>query len=289
MVFIRIRHRRTAERSLLNIDAGKRSPPPLTEMLFNSYPFILEFLPAAQVQFHALHGGDLHPARIILPLGISFFTFQKIAFLVDAYRGEIGRLNLLDFALFVSFFPQLIAGPIVHHSEVMPQFRRIGTAAVKLAPVGLTLFALGLAKKVLLADTAARYATPLFDAAAAGKALDFTAAWSAALTYTAQLYFDFSGYSDMAIGAALLFGIRLPINFNSPYQATSIIDFWRRWHITLSRFLRDYLYIPLGGNRRGEPRRLLNIIVTMAIGGLWHGANWTFVLWGTFHGLLLVV
>lgn len=239
--------------------------------------------------FNALSGGGLHPARIILPLGISFFTFQKIAFLVDTYRGEIGRLNLLDFTLFVSFFPQLIAGPIVHPSELLPQFRRIGAAAVALAPVGLTLFALGLAKKVLLADTAALYATPLFNAAAAGKTLDFAAAWSAALSYTAQLYFDFSGYSDMAIGAALLFGIRLPVNFASPYQSASIIEFWRRWHMTLSRFLRDYVYIPLGGGRKGTSRRYLNLFATMLLGGLWHGAGWTFVVWGGLHGLYLAV
>ena len=238
---------------------------------------------------NALFAGDLHPARVILPLGISFFTFQKIAFLVDVYRGKVERLNLLDFSLFVSFFPQLIAGPIVHHSEVMPQFRRIGAAARALAPLGLTLFALGLAKKVLLADTVARYATPLFDAAAAGRSLDLIAAWSAALAYTVQLYFDFSGYSDMAIGAALLFGIRLPVNFASPYQSASIIEFWRRWHITLSRFLRDYLYIPLGGNRKGPARRYLHLFVTMLLGGLWHGAGWTFVIWGGLHGLYLAI
>lgn len=238
---------------------------------------------------NTLFGNDLHLARTILPLGISFFTFQKIAFLVDVYQGKVERLNLLDFSLFVSFFPQLIAGPIVHHSEVMSQFRRIGAAARDWAAPGLTLFALGLAKKVLLADTAALYATPTFDAAAAGQPLDSIMAWSAALAYTAQLYFDFSGYSDMAIGAALLFGIRLPVNFASPYQSASIIEFWCRWHITLSRFLRDYLYIPLGGSHKGQVRRYLNLFSVMFLGGLWHGAGWTFVVWGGLHGLYLVI
>lgn len=230
-----------------------------------------------------LFGSDLHLARIILPLGISFFTFQKIAFLVDVHQGKVKRLNPLDFSLFVSFFPQLIAGPIVHHSEVMPQFRRIGAAARDGAAPGLTLFALGLAKKVLLADTAALYATPTFDAAAAGRPLDLIMAWSGALAYTAQLY------SDMAIGAALLFGIRLPANFASPYQSASIIEFWRRWHITLSRFLRDYLYVPLGGSRTGKARRYLNLFSVMLLGGLWHGAGRTFIVWGGLHGLYLVM
>jgi alginate O-acetyltransferase complex protein AlgI len=204
---------------------------------------------------NTLFGFDVFLAHVVLPLGISFFIFQKIAFLVDAYRGKLDRLELLDYSLFVTFFPQLIAGPIVHHSEVLPQFRRRGGVSGQSIAIGVTIFAIGLAKKVLLADTAAVFATPLFASAAAGAQLDLLSAWSGALSYTAQLYFDFSGYSDMAIGAALLFGIRLPINFASPYKATSIIDFWRRWHITLSRFLRDYLYVPLGGNRLGNARR----------------------------------
>lgn len=228
-------------------------------------------------------------ASIVLPLGISFFTFQKIAFLVDAYRGRVDRMNLLDFSLFVSFFPQLIAGPIVHHADVLPQFRNPARAYRHYVVQGATIFAIGLAKKVLLADTAALYATPGFDAASNGVALDAASAWLAALAYTVQLYFDFSGYSDMAIGAALMFGIRLPVNFASPYKAVSIIDFWRRWHITLSRFLRDYLYIPLGGNRHGSGRRYLNLIATMLLGGLWHGAGWTYVMWGALHGLYLMI
>lgn len=238
---------------------------------------------------NSLFDGNIVMATIVLPLGISFFTFQKIAFLVDAYRGQVERLNLLDFSLFVSFFPQLIAGPIVHHAEVLPQFHRQGRTPGHYLVQGATIFAIGLAKKVLLADTAALYATPVFDAAANGAALDVLGAWTAALAYTAQLYFDFSGYSDMAIGGALMFGIRLPLNFASPYKATSIIDFWRRWHITLSRFLRDYLYIPLGGNRHGSRRRYLNLMMTMLLGGLWHGAGWTYVIWGGLHGIYLAI
>jgi alginate O-acetyltransferase complex protein AlgI len=238
---------------------------------------------------NALLGTDLVMASVVLPLGISFFIFQKIAFVVDAYRGRVERLNFLDFSLFVSFFPQLIAGPIVHHSEVLPQFRRPGRVPAHDIAMGVTIFAIGLAKKVLLADTAALHATPGFAAAANGTALDMLTAWSAALSYTAQLYFDFSGYSDMAIGGALLFGIRLPINFASPYKAVSIIDFWRRWHMTLSRFLRDYLYIPLGGSRHGIWRRYANLMLTMLLGGLWHGAGWTYVIWGGLHGLYLLI
>lgn len=237
----------------------------------------------------ALFGLDLFLAKIVLPLGISFFTFQKIAFLVDAYRGKVDRLELLDFSLFVVFFPQLIAGPIVHHSEVLPQFRRRGGVPSACIAMGLTIFIIGLTKKVLLADTIALYATPGFEAAASGASPDVLAAWSSALAYTVQLYFDFSGYCDMAIGTALLFGIRLPVNFASPYKATSIIDFWRCWHITLSRFLRDYLYIALGGNRHGKARRYTNLLLTMLLGGLWHGAGWTFVVWGALHGIYLTV
>ena len=238
---------------------------------------------------NSLLGLEWVVAAVVLPLGISFFTFQKIAYVVDSYRGKIDRYDLLEFALFVSFFPQLIAGPIVHHSEVLPQFRRPSVALNHLFPLGLTIFVIGLAKKVLLADSAAHYATPAFDAAAAGDRLGLWGAWNGVLAYTAQLYFDFSGYTDMAIGAALLFGIRLPLNFASPYKARSIIDFWRRWHMTLSRFLRDYLYVPLGGNRHGEARRYANLLATMILGGLWHGANWTFVFWGALHGAYLVV
>src|SRR5437899_3833051 len=238
---------------------------------------------------NAVAGLDLALGTVVLPIGISFFTFQKIAFLVDAYRDRIDRLNFIDYVLFVTFFPQLIAGPILHHSAVMRQFRDQTPVSMQTVALGVTIFTIGLAKKVLLADTAALYASPLFDAVAAGARPDVLAAWGSALAYTAQLYFDFSGYSDMAIGGGLLFGIRLPINFASPYKAESIIEFWHRWHITLSRFLREYLYVPLGGNRKGPSRRYVNLLITMLLGGLWHGAGWTFVVWGALHGFYLVV
>ncbi len=226
---------------------------------------------------------------VVLPLAISFFTFQQIAFLVDAFQGRVSAYGFVDYCLFVSFFPQLIAGPIVHHGEVMPQFRRgrSATPDEDLA-VGSTIFTVGLAKKVLIADTLATYASPVFHHAESGVP-DVSSAWAALLAYTFQIYFDFSGYSDMAIGLARIFGIRLPENFNSPYKATTIADFWRRWHMTLSRFLRDYLYIPLGGNRLGPARRYTNLMTTMLLGGLWHGAGWTFVIWGGLHGTFLIV
>ncbi|MCB2101392.1 MAG: MBOAT family protein [Rhodobacterales bacterium] len=240
---------------------------------------------------NALAGTDYNLGTIVLPLAISFFTFQQITFLVDSYRGETTEFSFLHYCLFVSFFPQLIAGPIVHHSEMLPQFRHhdAGRFSHTNLAVGLTIFAMGLFKKAVLADGVAVYATPVFNAAEAGQTLDFFTAWAAALAYTIQLYFDFSGYSDMAIGAARIFGITLPLNFNSPYKATSIIDFWRRWHMTLSRFLRDYVYISLGGNRHGPTRRHVNLMGTMLLGGLWHGAGWTFVVWGGLHGAYLVI
>jgi D-alanyl-lipoteichoic acid acyltransferase DltB (MBOAT superfamily) len=239
---------------------------------------------------NALLSTSIPLQHIALPLGISFFTFQKIAYLVDASHGEVGEHDFLEFCFFVMFFPQLIAGPIVHHREIFPQIRKPQALAVLPGnlTIGLTIFVIGLFKKVVLADHLGPVATAVFDMAAAGKPLHFFLAWEGAIAYTLQLYFDFSGYSDMAIGSARLFGIRLPLNFNSPYQANNIIDFWKRWHMTLSRFLRDYLYIPLGGNRRGKARRYINLMLTMAIGGLWHGAAWSFALWGTLHGLYLV-
>lgn len=226
---------------------------------------------------------------VILPLGISFFTFTQIAFLVDAYRGEVKERNFVHYGLFVTYFPHLIAGPVLHHKEMMPQFALEKTYRPhwENISVGLTVFVLGLFKKVVLADGIAPFAAPVFDAAASGQTLTLIEAWSGALAYTLQLYFDFSAYSDMAIGLSRMFGIRLPLNFNSPYKAANIIDFWRRWHITLSRFLRDYLYFALGGNRRGMARRYLNLMATMLLGGLWHGAGWTFVIWGGLHGAYL--
>ena len=230
--------------------------------------------------------------QIVLPLGISFFTFQKIAYIADIYSGHARSAPFLDFALFVFFFPQLIAGPIVHHAQVTPQYERLGepgdrrSAASDLA-IGLTLVLIGLFKKVVIADQIARYAAPAF--APGAQELGALIAWQGALCYTVQLYFDFSGYSDMAIGLARMFGVRFPANFDSPYRATDIIAFWRRWHITLSRFLRDYVYIPLGGNRAGPARRYVNLFITMLVGGLWHGAGWTFVVWGALHGAYLLV
>jgi D-alanyl-lipoteichoic acid acyltransferase DltB (MBOAT superfamily) len=237
-----------------------------------------------------LTGAPLPFMNIMLPLGISFFTFQQIAYLADVMRGVPVERDILSYGLFVSFFPHLIAGPLVHHAEMIPQFKceRRGRSAV-LAARGLAILAAGLFKKVVIADNLAQFVSPVFAHLDAGGGVTTSWAWLATLSYTLQIYFDFSGYSDMAIGLALMFGIRLPVNFRSPYKALSIIDFWRRWHITLSRFLRDYLYIPLGGNRQGEQRRYLNLMLTMLLGGLWHGAGWNFLIWGGLHGLYLCV
>ncbi|MES2695352.1 MAG: MBOAT family O-acyltransferase [Verrucomicrobiota bacterium] len=236
-----------------------------------------------------LGGGDFVLGAVILPLGISFFTFQQIAYLVDCYRGEADRYAFLDYCLFVTFFPHLNAGPIIHHRELMEEFTNDRRCSSGMVAQGLTLFIIGLAKKVLVADTIAAYATPVFKEAALGTSPTFLDSWAGALAYTMQLYFDFSGYSDMAIGVGLLFGVTLPINFASPYRALSISEFWRCWHITLSRFLRNYLYIPLGGSRKGANRTSINLMLTMLLGGLWHGASWTFVAWGAFHGFYLLV
>ena len=240
---------------------------------------------------NAIASTELVLNKIILPLAISFFTFQQITYLVDVYRGGAIEHSFLHYCLFVTFFPQLIAGPIVHHKEMLPQFVRnsVYRLRAKHLAVGFSIFAIGLFKKVGLADRVGITATNVFEAAESGLTLTLFEAWAGALAYSLQLYFDFSGYSDMAIGLARMFSIRLPLNFNSPYKATSIISFWRRWHITLSRFLRDYLYTPLGGNHKGEPRRMLNLMITMLLGGLWHGAAWTFVIWGGLHGIFLTI
>lgn len=242
-----------------------------------------------------LTGSNLSLGDIILPLGISFFTFTQIAFLVDTYQEKVKEYNFVHYVLFVTYFPHLIAGPVLHHRDMMPQFAHNTTYRINWDNVatGLLLFTLGLCKKVLWADSLAPFATAIFDGAQHGMATGMLPtmyeAWSGALAYTLQIYFDFSGYTDMALGIALMFNIRLPINFNSPYKSTSIIEFWRRWHITLSTFLRDYLYIPLGGNRQGKLRRYANLLATMLLGGLWHGAGWTFVIWGALHGAYLVI
>lgn len=245
--------------------------------------------------FDSVAGTQWSLGEIILPLGISFFTFTQIAFLADTYQGKVKEYNFIHYFLFVTYFPHLIAGPILHHKDMMPQFAHAPTYRINWNHVatGLLLFTLGLSKKVLWADSLAPFATAIFDGAQHSQTIGtlptLYEAWAGALAYTLQIYFDFSGYTDMALGIALMFNIRLPINFNSPYKAASIIEFWRRWHITLSTFLRDYLYIPLGGNRRGKRRRYLNLMATMVLGGLWHGAGWTFVIWGALHGAYLTI
>ncbi|WP_279611143.1 MBOAT family O-acyltransferase [Thermostichus vulcanus] len=248
--------------------------------------FLMSWLPPSKLSVWITQ--LLHPDNIILPLAISFYTFQQISYLVDAYRGVIPNYSLLDYSLFVLFFPQLIAGPIVHHYEVIPQFNRLRNLLFcqKNFAIGCIVFVIGLSKKVLIADSLAGWVTLPFNHAAE---LSFIEAWTAALSYTYQLYFDFSGYCDMALGLGLMLNVKLPINFNSPYKSTSIVEFWRRWHITLSNFLRDYLYIPLGGNRLGESRRVINLMITMLLGGLWHGAGWTYIAWGGFHGVCLSI
>lgn len=237
---------------------------------------------------NSIGGLSIPLQNIALPLAISFFTFQQIAYLVDSYKGLTHGYDFLNYSLFVTFFPQLIAGPIVAHNEMMPQFTRLKNAIKNYRHLflGIFLFLMGLFKKVFVADYFATFATTGFDQM---QDLTMLQAWFTSLSYTIQIYFDFSGYCDMAIGLAKMFNINLPINFNSPYKALNIQDFWRRWHITLSRFLRDYIYIPLGGNRRGYSRSLANVFAVFLIGGLWHGAAWTFVIWGALHGFANIV
>jgi len=235
-----------------------------------------------------LVGRSFQYRDIFLPLGISFFTFQQIAYLVDCYKGLTKENRFVHYALFVAFFPQLIAGPIVHHADIIPQFKKKRTYRINYENIafGLCFFSLGLFKKTVIADSFSGWVAEGFDSNAT---LTFLEAWGATLSYTFQIYFDFSGYSDMAIGLGYFFNIKLPTNFNSPYKATSIIDFWRRWHMTLSAFMRDYLYIPLGGSRRGGVRRFINLLVVMFLAGLWHGASWTFVFWGFLHGFFMCI
>jgi alginate O-acetyltransferase complex protein AlgI len=231
-------------------------------------------------------GWRLDLPAILLPIGISFFTFHNVMYLADLRAGKAPRYRLIEYALYIALFPQILSGPLVRYYEIVPQLR--------LAPLrdgwemriaqGVALFLMGLGKKLLFADALASHADPVFANAAAG-AVTAGEAWTASLAFPFQIYFDFSGYSDMAIGIGLMLGFSLPLNFNAPYRAQGLRAFWQRWHMTLSRFLRDYLYIPLGGNRHGMPRQLAALLVTMALGGLWHGAGWGFVLWGTLHGL----
>ncbi|MBV2150151.1 MBOAT family protein [Sphingobium sp. AS12] len=234
---------------------------------------------------------DLPHLEIVLPIGISFYTFIQIAYLADICSGKAVEAKPVRYGLFVSFFPHMLAGPVVHHKEMMPQFAEAmpRQRLLRMLAVGSCLLVIGLVKKVLVADRIAMLANAMFAAAADGGEVDFFNAWVGILAYTLQIYFDFSGYSDMATGLALMFGIRFPANFNSPYRSTNIIAFWRRWHMTLSRLLRDYIYIPLGGNRKGPARRHMNLMATMVIGGAWHGAGWPFILWGFLHGLYLMI
>ena len=230
---------------------------------------------------------ELPLLQLVLPIGISFYTFNSISYTIDIYRGLLRPArSLLEFSAFVAMFPHLVAGPIVRYADMAPQFERLAPRPDRaLWAMGVWFFAVGMAKKVLIADPiAARIVTPLWSQVPALDALD---AWTAALGYTLQIYFDFSGYSDMAIGLAALLGFRFPQNFDAPYQASNISDFWRRWHMSLSFWLRDYLYLPLGGNQHGRARTIRNLVIVMFLGGLWHGAAWTFVVWGLYHGLLL--
>jgi alginate O-acetyltransferase complex protein AlgI len=236
-------------------------------------------------------GVHFHAARILLPIGISFFTFTQIAFLADAYQKGVREYEPAHYGLFVTYFPHLIAGPVLHHAQMMPQFQNAATYRFQFSNLaaGMAIFCVGLLKKIVIADGISPFADTVFNATSAGGMPTFYDAWLGSLAYTFQLYFDFSGYSDMAIGLSWMLNIRLPYNFNSPYKSLNITDFWRRWHMTLSAFLRDYLYIVMGGNRRGAVRRYFNLAATMVLGGLWHGANWTFVFWGALHGAYLGV
>lgn len=236
---------------------------------------------------NAIASQDFHLLTIILPIGISFFTFTQLSMLVDAYYGKLQAISPLQYALFASYFPYIVAGPVLHHKDMLPQFADANNYRVQgnNFTVGLTLFTFGLAKKLLIADNL----VPLVDAAFGSNNPQLAQAWLGVFAYSFQLYFDFSGYSDMAIGVSRLFGFQIPFNFNSPYKATSVSEFWLRWHISLSRFLRNYLYIPLGGNRSGPVSRYRNLLLTMLLGGLWHGSNWTFVIWGGLHGLYLCI
>ena len=253
--------------------------------------FYFKYFNFIAINVTALAGIDYVARAIVMPIGISFFTFTQIAYLVDCFRSRTYERNFVNYALFVTIFPHLIAGPIIHHAQMRPQFDKMARERIdpEMVKMGLVIFVVGLAKKVLLADNLVLGADAVFDGAEQGASYGALTAWTGVVAYTLQIYFDFSGYSDMAIGLALLFGLRLPLNFDSPYKSRSIVEFWRRWHMTLSAWLRDYLYIPLGGNQGGEWMRLRNVFITMLLGGIWHGAGWTFVIWGALHGSYIVV
>ncbi len=248
---------------------------------FKYYDFFIENINAV---FHS----SFTLKHLVLPLGISFFTFQQVSFVVDSYHGETKDYGFCEYALFVSYFPQLIAGPIVLHDEILPQIRDASKKTINMEnfAAGLYFFAIGLFKKVILADTFSAAVNAGYDGLSG---ITSAEAWIVSICYTFQIYFDFSGYSDMAIGLGKMFNFDLPQNFDSPYLSTSITEFWDRWHMTLTRFLRNYVYFPLGGNRKGKARTYLNIMIVFIFSGLWHGANWTFVIWGTLHGILSVL
>lgn len=247
------------------------------------YKYYNFFLDNCNFFFHT----DFHIEKIALPLGISFFTFQQISFLVDRYQRKAPCYPLIDYACFISFFPQLVAGPIVLHSELVPQIIERKNRKIEAESFfdGISLFILGLGKKVLLADMLAIYVNAAFDSVAG---LDVPSAWAAVIFYMLELYFDFSGYTDMSRGIGKMFGFLLPENFDSPLRAVSVRDFWHRWHMTLSRFLTAYIYIPLGGNRKGKAKKCRNLMIVFFVSGFWHGANWTYVLWGILHGMAMV-
>lgn len=267
----------------VTVKRGQIKLLPLSNYLF--IIIVLNLFPLVYYKYSNFLNMSEH--SLVLPLAISFFTFQQIAFQVDLYKGKIKLEGMREYLFFILFFPQLIAGPIVHYHEIIsqiqkPQWLRFNELNFKM---GIILFSVGLFKKVVLADSLARMANGSFS----NDVLSSYEAWSGLFAYSFQIYFDFSGYADMAIGLGLLFGLRLPINFDSPYKSRNIVEFWRNWHVTLSNFLRDYIYIPLGGNRIGAFRSVGNILVTMLIGGIWHGAGWNFLLWGFLHGVLLAV
>lgn len=251
---------------------------------------LLAFYKYTNLLINQFAGNDsiLKLINIALPIGISFFTFTQIIYLIDSYRGRVSKFGLLDYSLFVTFFPYLVSGPIVYQQEVLPQFEvsEKKNLNYKNLSIGIFLFSIGLFKKAVIGDTLSEWANTGFDIADKLKLIE---AWITSLSYTLQLYFDFSGYTDMALGSALMFNIELPINFNSPYKSLNIQDFWRRWHITLSRFLREYIYVPLGGSRVSDVRIIINIMITFLLCGLWHGAGWMFLFWGFFHGAGIVV
>jgi len=261
--------------------------PRLSLLIFGVTTNIMALLYYKYTNFILINAG-YKSINIILPLGISFFTFQQIAFIVDIYRADIKKMPVTNYAVTVLFFPHLIAGPLIHYKAIMAQFEHKLSVNITNILLGIPVFSIGLAKKLALADPISTIVSPIFQKSQSGP-LEFFEGWVASLGYTAQLYFDFSGYSDMAIGIALMFGITLPVNFNSPYRAASIIEFWKRWHISLSLFLRDYLYIPLGGNRVSRARWYVNLLMVMCIGGFWHGAGWNYLIWGGLHGSFLVV